>query len=394
MTSETVRKNEDLNVGLLDQRKALEWVQQYIHLVNTGSFLWNVIESWLTESQFGGDPSHVVIHGASAGGGSVAFQLTAYGGRNGHLFVGAIPESPFFPTHRTVPEMEFQFTRFLENTGYSNALDSMACLRSADIKTIQAANVPSPFLGASDDPVPEWYFLPCIDGSFSVDYLYFQFEQGKLVRVPIMVAGDTNEGTDFAENASTPAEVSSFLQSDYPQLTSSDLTAINKAYPLMPPLPKHAAYFPSAAAAYGDATFTCGGILISKMVSQFVSPARIWNYRYNVQDPANIAAGLGVPHTSETPAIFGVGYAGGTGTSLQTTNAPIVPVVQDYYISFVTTLNPNIRKDPSAPYWDSFGIGNGVRLRIQTNDNGMEQIDQTTESRCELWWSLYKTMQQ
>jgi len=113
----------------------------------------------------------------------VSFHLTAYGGRNDHLFVGVIPESSFFPTHRTVPEMEFQFTRFLDNTGCSSAQDSMDCFRSADIKTIQAANVPPPFPGASDDPVPEWYFLPCVDGSFSVDYLYSQFKQGKLVRV-------------------------------------------------------------------------------------------------------------------------------------------------------------------------------------------------------------------
>lgn len=44
LTSEKVRQDGDLNAGLLDQRKALEWVQKYIHL-------------------FGGDPSHVVLHG-------------------------------------------------------------------------------------------------------------------------------------------------------------------------------------------------------------------------------------------------------------------------------------------------------------------------------------------
>lgn len=37
LTSETVRQNGDLNVGLLDERKALEWVQQYIHLVESPS---------------------------------------------------------------------------------------------------------------------------------------------------------------------------------------------------------------------------------------------------------------------------------------------------------------------------------------------------------------------
>jgi hypothetical protein len=34
LASEKIRQNGDLNVGLLDQRKALEWAQQYIHLVS------------------------------------------------------------------------------------------------------------------------------------------------------------------------------------------------------------------------------------------------------------------------------------------------------------------------------------------------------------------------
>lgn len=33
LASEKIRRNGDLNVGLLDQRKALEWAQKYIHLV-------------------------------------------------------------------------------------------------------------------------------------------------------------------------------------------------------------------------------------------------------------------------------------------------------------------------------------------------------------------------
>jgi acetylcholinesterase len=33
LASEKVRENGDLNAGLLDQRKALEWVQKYIALV-------------------------------------------------------------------------------------------------------------------------------------------------------------------------------------------------------------------------------------------------------------------------------------------------------------------------------------------------------------------------
>lgn len=33
LASERVRRDGDLNVGLLDQRKAMQWVQKYIHLV-------------------------------------------------------------------------------------------------------------------------------------------------------------------------------------------------------------------------------------------------------------------------------------------------------------------------------------------------------------------------
>jgi carboxylesterase type B len=33
LASEKIRKNGDLNAGFWDQRKALEWVQKYIHLV-------------------------------------------------------------------------------------------------------------------------------------------------------------------------------------------------------------------------------------------------------------------------------------------------------------------------------------------------------------------------
>lgn len=35
LAGDEVRRNGDLNAGLLDQRKALEWVQKYIHLVRS-----------------------------------------------------------------------------------------------------------------------------------------------------------------------------------------------------------------------------------------------------------------------------------------------------------------------------------------------------------------------
>lgn len=101
--------------------------------------------------QFGGDPDHVVIHGDSAGGGSVTYHLTVYGGEKENLFVGAI--SPYLPTHRTVAESEFQFNRFVENAQCSQQTDALACLRSKDTATLQSADVASRFPGATETPL-------------------------------------------------------------------------------------------------------------------------------------------------------------------------------------------------------------------------------------------------
>lgn len=57
------QKDGTANAGLLDQRMALEWVQQYIHL-------------------FGGDKDQVTVMGESAGAGSIVHHVTVCNPRN------------------------------------------------------------------------------------------------------------------------------------------------------------------------------------------------------------------------------------------------------------------------------------------------------------------------
>lgn len=375
LASEHVRKDGDLNAGLLDQRKVLHWVQQNIR-------------------KFGGNPNRVVIHGDSAGAGSVSYHLTAYGAHDTDLYIGAVAESPFWPTQRTVAQMEFQYDRLVKDVNCEKAADPLACLRTVDIKTIQKSNVDKPFPGTSPSPTPLWYFLPVLDGNLIQDHLYNLFSQGKFVRVPLMVGDETNEGTDFGYNASSPSEVAQFMKNNYPGISNDQLKEINKAYEYMEPLLKHASFFPSAAGAYGDSTFTCPGNFMSAAMATSLSPHHVWNYRFNVQDPTNIANGMGVPHVFDLPAIFGIGETNQATYSYDSSNADIVPITMGYYLSFIKALNPNMHRHKDAPEWEPWGSGIGQRLKIQTNSTHMEDLPRSESERCLMWKKFSTNMQQ
>jgi len=109
------------------------------------------------------------------------------GGREEGLFVGAILESPFLPTHPPVAELEWQFDNFVRAVGCAASENQIVCLRSKDTATLQAANVANPYLGRDD--TPRFHWTPTMDGDFISDYPYRLFERGKFMKVPVMVGG-------------------------------------------------------------------------------------------------------------------------------------------------------------------------------------------------------------
>ncbi|KAL2803088.1 Alpha/Beta hydrolase protein [Aspergillus granulosus] len=372
LTSEEIRRNGDLNVGLLDQRKLLRWVQKYIHL-------------------FGGDPSHVVIHGVSAGAVSVTHHLTAYGGRDDSLFVGAVGESIAWTPSLTVAESEASFQALVSQFNCSG-LEPVTCLRSLDATTIQTLG------GASDDYLvslqAKLLFQPAIDGDIFPDAHYNLFHRGEFLHVPLIVGYDTNEGTLFAANASTPDDVAAFVRTWSDQLSNSQIQDIVDTYPPTESVPGRAEYFSSASNVFAEGIFLCPTTWIADTTTYY-SREKIWNYRYNVLDHVAIAAGLGVPHTFETEAIFGPGQAesirpgfAGAGASYSTYNAAIVPVMQNYLISFVKSLDPNNYRAATSPIWHPFNERTDFRIKLQTNQTAMEMIPRDLRERCELWYSF------
>ncbi|KAM9880711.1 secreted lipase-like protein 1 [Verticillium dahliae] len=343
-----VEADGNLNVGLLDQRRLLQWVQTHIS------------------------------------------KLAAYGGRNDNLFVGAMAQSAFFPAQPHVSDLEYQFDRVLDEVGCRSAQDKMKCLRGTSMGTLQRANDISPFPGRIH--APHFYWTPCVDGDLLVDYPSVLFKTGNFVQVPVLFGVCKDEGSVFADEAESSADQTSYLLDQYPHLNATHQDTLASLYPRQPPLPNHAPYFPSLSRAYGEATFSCPSTSLLTAYGASSSPA--WGYRFAVPDADNTAAGLGIPHVFDAPAVLGPGMLP-TAASYYAYNAPVVPLVMAYFASFVRALDPNRHRTEGAPVWGTWGA-NGSRVVFE--GEGRMKVENAADNgmgkRCAFWDEVAETTEQ
>jgi hypothetical protein len=135
-------------------------------------------------------------------------------------------------------------------------------------------------------------------------------------------------------------------------------------------------YWTSAAYAYGEIRYTCPGIFLANIMSQTTSPAYL--YHWDVLEPGNIADGLGVVHAAEYAAIWGsLVYVAGSQTAL------VSPTIQNYWVSFIRTHNPNTEKLAASPTWEV--VGSNMQRMHFVNDVAtiaMETVNLGQQARC------------
>ncbi|PFH46775.1 hypothetical protein AMATHDRAFT_50801 [Amanita thiersii Skay4041] len=331
-----VKKEGELNAGLLDQQFALRWVHKHIH-------------------KFGGDPRRVTIWGESAGAGSVLQQVIAEGGNT-------IPQ--LFRSAIAIYNEVVSLTGCSSSSGDENTL---ACLREVGAGTLENANLQieqSAFSGVVT-------FVPCVDGLFIRQRPTEAFKQRRVNGEALLAVTNTNEGDSFVNHNIVDAmSTADYIAQLFPHFGQAEIDRAVRQYAGL------GTNIERAAAIFGEAILICPSYLLLQ-----ASGNKAYKGQFAIP-PALHSRDLLYYFRSRNPS----GHPPFDNVDFRTAFA-------QSFINFVISLDPNVKIEPTniTPQWSPWNSGN--EMLFNRTEDAMPDIRQIRTSRallkrCAFWESV------
>ena len=317
---ELLQQEGSLNLGLLDQKLALEWVRDNIQA-------------------FGGDPNRITAAGESAGAIAISAHLLAQSDKQ--LFQQAMLLSgPPGIHHHTTKENQRDFELVASTVSCPTNEGALTCLRKVDaFKLRNAGNKIDQYRIALDNTyVTQQSLISLLDTK-------------QFTKIPLLIHLNQDEGSVFSLSIKTEEEAKLFRRNQVRYFSEAQNERMDFLYsPAVTTSPGQ-----SAAAMFADNAFNCvSRILAREYANAGQKVFKVQNKHVNkVTALANFFKDLGVYHSSELPHLFQqsafVSYVLERNFSL---------ALQRRYLDFVRT---------GSPGWEDYGSSNGKRFDIENN---------------------------